>query len=263
MANISPHIFQTFWWGDALSPYEMLCLKSFVDHGHQVHLYSYTTQLTVPEGVVVRDAAALIAGDRFFAYESGAEKGSPAAFANLFRYRLLAARGGWWIDTDVVCLSDEIPVVDRFFAFQDQDFVNNAVMFFKADHAAMVRCQGRAEQLGSAVRWGETGPLLLTKVVADLGCIDQAYAPSVCYPVHYSQALDMLKPTKTAAILERSKSSLLLHLWNEMLRRNGVRKEWLPPRGSALRHLIDRHHVGGWQGEYEPEAFEDRSDGSA
>lgn len=85
MANISPHIFQTFWWGDALSPYEMLCLKSFVDYGHQVHLYSYTTQLAVPEGVVVRDATALIAGDRFFAYESGAEKAlrprSPICFA--------------------------------------------------------------------------------------------------------------------------------------------------------------------------------------
>jgi len=239
----------------------MFCLKSFIDRGHQVHLYSYETRLAVPAGVVVRDAAALIARDRFFVYGSGAEKGSPAAFANLFRYRLLAARGGWWIDTDVVCLSDEIPVVDQFYAFQDGDLVNNAVMFFKADHPAMVSCQARAEEMGTAVRWGETGPLLFTKVVSDLGCIDRACAPSVCYPVHYSQALDVLKPTKAAAVLECSKSSLLLHLWNEIFRRDGVRKDWLPPRGSALRQLIDRHQVDGWKGEYEPEAFECRSAG--
>ena len=32
------------------------------------------------------------------------DSGSLAAFSNLFRYKLLLERGGWWVDTDVICL---------------------------------------------------------------------------------------------------------------------------------------------------------------
>jgi hypothetical protein len=256
LKDSSPHIFQAFWWGKTLSPYEMLCLRSFVDHGHQVHLYTFESQLDVPAGVLTCDASALISRDRFFTYETGVTKGSPAAFANLFRYRLLAEKGGWWIDTDVVCLSSAIPSFDQFFAYQDDEFVNNAVIFFKAQHAAMTLCLERAVKLGSSVQWGDTGPRLLTQVLSDLDSLDQAQAPGVCYPLYYSQALDLLKPSKTTAIADRIKSSLFLHLWNEIFRRNEVRKDWLPPRGSALRQLTERYQVAGWNGEYHDEAFE-------
>lgn len=55
--NSPVHTFQTFWWGSALSPYEMFCLKSFVDHGHKVHLYTFDPQLDVPDGVLICDAS--------------------------------------------------------------------------------------------------------------------------------------------------------------------------------------------------------------
>ena len=41
--------FQTFWHGSPLSPYQQLCLKSFVDHGHELTLYSYHS-IDVPAG---------------------------------------------------------------------------------------------------------------------------------------------------------------------------------------------------------------------
>lgn len=53
----SLHTFQTFWWGARLSPYEMVCLKSFVDDGHSVDLYTFDASLEVPNGVIVRDAS--------------------------------------------------------------------------------------------------------------------------------------------------------------------------------------------------------------
>jgi len=49
----------------------------------------------------------------------------------------------------------------------------------------------------------------------------------------------------------RVAGSLFLHLWNEVLRRAHVAKTMLPPRGSLLRSIIDRHPVDGWQGEYD------------
>jgi len=254
--NSSLHTFQTFWWGDALSPYEMFCLKSFVDNGYKVHLYTFESRLNVPDGVLTCDASKLIGRDRFFTYESSEGKGSPAGFANLFRYRLLAEKGGWWIDTDVVCLSSTIPFVDQFFAYQDDKLVNCAVLFFKAQHPAMIRCHARADELGSSAQWGDTGPRLLTKVLRRLRCIDRARPPSECYPVHYSDALDPLRPSECTAVLERIKSSFFLHLWNDQLRRHGIRKDCLPPRGSALRQLVERHPVQGWAGEYDFERLE-------
>lgn len=44
----------------------------------------------------------------------GIRQGSYSAFSNQFRYTLLYDKGGWWVDTDVVCL--------RRFDFDD-DFV--------------------------------------------------------------------------------------------------------------------------------------------
>ena len=98
-----------------LSPYEQFCLKSFVDCGYAVDLYTYDLALVVPAGVRVCDAAELISPDEVFVYQAeGFGKGSPSAFSNYFRYKLLVEKGGWWIDTDVVCLTDRIPAVDEF-----------------------------------------------------------------------------------------------------------------------------------------------------
>ena len=77
------HRFQSFWHGEALSPYELFCLQSFVTCGHDVDLYTYTANLVVPAGVRVCDAASLVSRDRVFVYQAeGFGKGSPSAFSN-------------------------------------------------------------------------------------------------------------------------------------------------------------------------------------
>ena len=57
-------LFQSFWWGEPLSPYEWLSLKSFIDFGHRFDLYSFDPHIAVPAQVRVRDAAARCAGGR-------------------------------------------------------------------------------------------------------------------------------------------------------------------------------------------------------
>jgi hypothetical protein len=251
------HRFQSFWHGGPLSPYERMCLRSFVDCGHAVDLYTYDPGLDVPAGVRVRDAGELIGPDEVFVYEAeGFGKGSPSAFSNLFRYKLLAERGGWWIDTDVVCLTDRIPDLGEFFARQDADLVACGVMYFAPGHPVMARCLERATRLGRAVRWGETGPHLLTRVLGEGGDLGRALPASVCYPVHHSQALDVLRPSMTAVLAPRLESSLFLHVWNAVLVFRGVQKTSLPPRGSLLRRWADKHPVDGWTGEYDERTLE-------
>lgn len=79
----------TFWYGERLPPLAWACLRSFVEHGHRVRLYSYRP-LDLPEGVTREDAATVLPEDAVFFF-----KKSIAPFADLFRYQLLHDQGGW------------------------------------------------------------------------------------------------------------------------------------------------------------------------
>src|SRR5262245_45348539 len=256
-SHASQHRFQSFWHGGPLSPYELFCLRSFIDWGHAVDLYSYDTKLAVPAGVRVRDAAELIPQDEVFVYQAeGFGKGSPSAFSNYFRYKLLAENGGWWIDTDVVCLSDRIRIDSEFFARQDADFIAPGTMYFEPRHPVMLQCLDQAMKLGRNVKWGDTGPHLFTRTLAERGWLDRAASPAICYPIHYAEALEVLRPSRTADLAARIKPALFLHVWNSTLVHRGVDKAYRPPKGSLLRILTDRHPVNGWAGEYDAQSLD-------
>jgi hypothetical protein len=252
----SQHVFQSFWFGDTISPYEKMCLRSFLDQGHAFQLYTYSPQLQVPSGIRLRDAAELFDRREYFTYKKGKGAGSHAAFSNLFRYKLLADRGGWWVDTDVVCLSSEIPAFDEFFAFQEHNVVNGAVLFFQRRDPLMLECLNEALRIGDDPSWGEIGPKLVTRKVEEDGRLRNAQPSLTCYPVHHSEALDLLRPQQFDVMAERIRHSFFLHLWNEVLRRVHVAKTMLPPRGSFLRSIVERHPVEGWAGEYDADVLE-------
>lgn len=168
---------------------------------------------------------------------------------------LLSQKGGWWIDTDVICLSSQVPKFREFFAWQNATQINSAVLYFEPNHPAMQRCLAQTEQIGTDVQWGQTGPDLLTSVLADLGATARARPAAECYPVPYQEALDVLRPSQAPQLRTQAKGALFLHLWNEVFRRSGVRKYCLPPRGSLLRELCDRHPVSEWTGEYDIESL--------
>jgi hypothetical protein len=89
-----PNIVQSFWYGGQLSPYEVLCMRSFTDRGYEYHLYSYDRTLDTPNGVTLCDATEILPENRVFRIETGLAKGSYALFSDLFRYELLLCRGG-------------------------------------------------------------------------------------------------------------------------------------------------------------------------
>jgi hypothetical protein len=250
------HIFRSFWGGGALTPYAAFCLKSFIDCGHAFDLYTFETALAVPAGVRLCDAREYFNADDFFVYADGFGQGSPSAFANVFRCKLLAEKGGWWVDTDVFCRARDIPAFREFFAWEDPGLINNAVMCLEPGHPMIVACLAEALQKGRSVRWGEIGPVLTTRKARELGFAHRAYPSSVCYPVHYSEAIDLLRPARADSLRRRTSGSLFVHLWNAMLNHHGVDKMRLPPQGSLLRAWIDRHPVDGWTGQYDTETLE-------
>jgi hypothetical protein len=217
--------------------------------GHAVNLYTYDTNIQVPLGVTICDASEVVSRDRFFFNQEGHGKGSPNAFSNMFRYRLLAERGGWWIDADVVCLARTIPAVEQFLARHDAIRINNAIMFFQPNHPLMTTCLERSLAIGRAAKFAETGPALITTVAEELGV--SVLPAAVGYPVHYSETIDLLRPKCRENLYSRIQNAVFLHLYNSALRTNGVNKYFLPPAGSLLRQLVELHGVKGWTGEYD------------
>ena len=69
-------------------------MRSFINHGHSFDLYTYDLKMTVPGGVRLKDASQILKKRDYFTYKTGPGKGSPSAFSNLFRYKLLYERGG-------------------------------------------------------------------------------------------------------------------------------------------------------------------------
>ena len=93
------HIIQSLWIGEPLSKLEQLSIKSFIDNGHEYHLYVYDNIGNIPNGTIVKNANEILNKSEIFYYKNG----SVSAFSNLFRFTLLYKKGGYWVDTDLIC----------------------------------------------------------------------------------------------------------------------------------------------------------------
>jgi glycosyltransferase involved in cell wall biosynthesis len=99
------------WIGPTLSPMELLTIKSFLRHGHEFHLWVYDKiQTPLPKEVILEDANKIIPQSRIIKKadtdpETGVGRGSfSSPFSDLFRYKLLYEKGGYWVDMDITCL---------------------------------------------------------------------------------------------------------------------------------------------------------------
>ena len=87
--------------------YQLLCLRSFVDRGHRIELFSFEPKLDLPNWINLKDAAEILPKERVSRYLP--EQRRVAVHADLFRLALLHRLGGWWVDPDVVLLRAALP----------------------------------------------------------------------------------------------------------------------------------------------------------
>ncbi len=229
--------FRTFFLG-RMSGLEITCLKSFLDHGHRVIVFAYDGT-EVPKLFERQDAASILPQERIFYYRHGRGQGSVAGFTNLFRYALLERYGDWWIDTDVLCRCSQWPLSECVTGWESASQIGSAVLKLPA-HIARI-CRSRCEALGEGVRWGEAGPRLVTSVLREQEMLDHVLPPEAFYPISYRCWADLLNPTKFAASQEQCANSFGVHIWHEMMRRDGIDKRRLPPAGSFFSRAITVH----------------------
>lgn len=215
-------VVQGLWIGTELSVMEQMAIASFLMNGHEYHLYVYEEVKNVPAGTVIKDAREVLPSTMIFQYR---DFKSYAGFSNFFRYKLLLERGGWWVDTDVVCLRTfdfRAAYVFSSEISEGQDIVSSGVIRTPSQAPAMVYawqiCQ---EKNVENLVWGETGPRLIGEVVRRFS-LEKFQQPSEVFcPLSYSEWDKVLEPTKAWPFAE---TTYALHLWNEMWRRRGLDK---------------------------------------
>ena len=241
------HVVQALWIGSRLSRMEQLAIRSFLACGHEYHLYSYGAVENVPPGVVSRDANEIIPSSRIFKYR---DHDSYAGFSNYFRYTLLLERGGWWVDTDLVCLRPFDFEDDYVFSSQlappndgGGEHVNVGAIKAPAGSSvlqyALQRC---LEKDPGAISWGETGPALFADAVRQCGLTARVRSAVVFCPISWFEWTDIINPDRTIGFDERTHA---VHLWNEMWRRGGFDKDDDYDPGCLYQRLQATHLPAG------------------
>jgi hypothetical protein len=219
-------IIQSLWIGRPLSLIEQLSITSFLGKGYEYHLYCYKKIEGIPHGVIVRDAAEILPASEIFYYPRGAGRGSVAAFANLFRYKLLLERGGWWMDTDMVCLRRldfAEPVVFAGQRVPGGTQATNSAIKLPQGHAVSRQCHEAASREDrKKMSWGKTGPFLLDRVVEENGLRQSVKAPEFFCPLDYWEWESLLAGNPDSLARLMTAETRTVHLWHEQWRRAGI-----------------------------------------
>lgn len=115
------------WMEGPLSYLEVLCIRSFIDAGHEVVLFHYGPLSNVPNGVQLEDAARIMArGENDLVHK---RTGSFALQSEAFRYRMLASEGDMiWADTDAYCLRPFESKTGYFLGWETMRYISAGVL---------------------------------------------------------------------------------------------------------------------------------------
>lgn len=230
---------QSLWIGGELSPMEQVLIASFLAHGHDYHLYSYGEVGGLPRGALLRDAEQILPQASVFQYQ---RHPSYAGFSNFFRYRLLFQKGGWWADTDVVCVKPfefATPYVFAAERIEGGEVAASAVIKAPAGSEIMAFnwdvCSS-ATNPGGAV-WGQFGPKLMARAIGEFRLGEFLQPAEVFCPIAYDEWETLLSPAPPG-FGEQTHS---VHLWNEMWRRGGRDKRAAHDAGCLYESLKGKY----------------------
>lgn len=266
--NQSEYTVGMLWMGDTLSFLEQLCLKSFVDQGQAITLFSYRPVSNVPEGVILANAAQILPEGEVLLHH---RTGSPALHSDRFRYHLLAKCPGMiWADTDAYCIKPLAPEEGFLFSWESAHGVNGGVLALPPESATLAKlidftsqpypippwlsAQDQAALIAlheagtpmhvSDMAWGVWGPRALTHFLHETEEIAYALPQSVLYPFAYRERNLLLKPD--VKLEERVKpDTVSLHFYGRRLRQRllASHPQGLPRPRSVLGRLLRQHGI--------------------
>ncbi len=238
-------IFRSLWVGSKLSALEKTCARSWIYHGHRFELFVYDDVGEIPDGVVVRDANEIIPEREVFLWQ-----GCYAIFADLFRWTLLYEQGGYWVDMDVLCLRPFDFKETLLFGCEHSNAASVGVLKLPAEHfiarEMLTLSRDPNRTIGNerlkvrlkkwlrrnllfgttlGLRWGEAGgPKAFTWMLMKYDCLNLGKPFTYFYPIaplNWRCLFDGTLKGETSFY----KTTYAVHLWHELLRREGFCKE--------------------------------------
>jgi hypothetical protein len=263
--NIDSQLIQSLWIGGQLSNVERLCIKSFLDNGHDFHLYAYEEIHNAPEGTQIHDARSIITEDAIFTYKEGWAKGSVSGFADLFRLLLIQKNGGWWVDMDIICLKKFDLQADTVFCSSDEtgygSLVNNCVFKAPKDSLFITYCLAQIAAIDlKTMSFGMAGPFLFQKAVKELALEDLVVPFEYFNPITWRNVGDVilgkmslkkkikeslrpiLKP-KTLQGRRITADSYAVHFWNEVWKAGNFDKNGSYAPTGIFEQLKRKHDI--------------------
>ncbi len=224
-----PQILRTFWHGDFINPYSLMCLRSFVDRGHRVEVFSYNTKMNAPAWLDLRDAAEILPARRVIVPFSEDES---IIRDDLFRYAVLSQLGGWWVDPDIVLLKPDMPDCEIFFGESDGfGLIPTSLLKFPPGHPLIAEALKRTGALNHGEQaWGSGSPML-SALIKEYGLDGSNAASEPLGPVSWFNVPDLFDPSKAIDLSEKCAKSRLLHLQGDVWRRADSRFIWRRPQG--------------------------------
>lgn len=270
MSAASLPTIQTLWIGEELTTMERLCAESFIQNGHDFHIYTYGDLRNTPRGIELKDAASIIPPEKIFKYK---DHNSYAGFSNIFRYKLLRDRGNVWVDFDVICLRPFDSDADYFFSGvlkEDESRTDDAQVTGMAGQLktllgrwSIFLAPSRYQRVGSCVikaprnseimeycyreslkpdpsqlTWGQIGPKLITRAIARFDMWRHVEPPETFAPIKHWDWKNIINGNIDISALQHSRS---VHLFNEMWRREGLDKSATFPENSLYEQLKERY----------------------
>ncbi|WP_228849700.1 class I SAM-dependent methyltransferase [Halocynthiibacter styelae] len=255
------------WMEGSLSFLEQLCMKSFVDAGHEVILYHYGPLQNVPAGIELADANTILPQKNFLKHE---RTGSPALHSDLFRYKMLEqSQNTIWADTDAYCMKPFETPNGHFYGWESKTHINGGVLGlpadsetlrelleFTSDEFAIPSYYGpeyerelqEKKDAGNPVHaseqpWGVWGPHAVTHFLHKTGEAKFALPQEGLYPFTFKDRRMMLKRNfDTSPYITEDTYSV--HLYGRRMRARLVEKEGgAPHRKSLLGQLLVKHDI--------------------
>jgi hypothetical protein len=258
-SNIKRSIPASFWFGPRLSFIEIACLKSFIDLGIPIALYSYDPIANVPEGVSLLDAGAIVPREKVFVNK---QRQSFAPFSDYFRYKMLQMTEYFWVDTDILALAP-FPTDKPYLFAQHHRVMNNAVLALPPKSAVLKDLIDACENPSASLPWlrqsqrdeltkhghrfeiGDLpykalGPIALTWLLRKHGFSNQALPTSAIYPFEPRHML--AKARRLLPLI--TDNCISIHMFNSALRRSLASTDLrFPPEDSFVDALCRRQGV--------------------
>lgn len=261
----------SLWIGPSLTWLEELCLKSFVDHGHRVILYTYDDVARIPEGVEQRPATEVMPGREIIRH---GRTDSPALHSDLFRVELMRRTEHVWVDTDAYCHAPLIlPDHGHLHGMMQEPprlKVNGGVLRLPPESDSFKELdalvsnpypipewfsdEGRAElqalhDAGTPrhvrdMNWGVFGPNALLHILQKTGEIRHTLTPDALYPLDFANTR-WLFHARSADRVARTLTdrTMSIHLWGRRFRNVAATMFGIPEPDSYVEMLCRKHGI--------------------